>query len=186
LNIARPQAAVPWIPSRHRYALFRLIAYLRLARTPAESCVRDERRVLAIDRDQSSVETYTIAVFVWLLVAAFVTAMLSNRLILPVAIAASIPLAALLFSVAVVVTGIAIAPALHALGLPRGASDIVPNTWVFLTSVFLASSYFALSSGWVRYPAWLFLAVVAMNGAASVVLLLLRTRVREAEARCVV
>lgn len=185
MKIARPQAAVPWAPSRHRYALFRLIAYLRLARTQAQSCVRDESRVLAIDRDQSMFEQYTIAVFVWVTVAAFLAAMLSTRVILPLAIAVSIPIAALLFSMGVVVTGVAITPALHAIGLPRGVSNIAPNSWVLLTCVFLPSSYFAISNSWARYPAWLFLGAMVMNGVASIVLFFLRARLRAAEARCV-
>ncbi|MGZ4778567.1 MAG: hypothetical protein ACXV5L_05180 [Thermoanaerobaculia bacterium] len=185
MNIARPQAAVPWVPSRSRYAIFRLIAYVRLLKKAGEPCVRDEMRVLALDRDQSTAEHYTIALLVWLTVAAFFAAMLSARVILPVAIIIAIPLAALFLNAAVVATGVAMTALLGALGMPRDASRIVPNSWIFLTGLSLSSSYFAMATTWVRYPAWLFLLTLAVNGAASIALFFLRARVRAAEARCV-
>lgn len=185
MNIARPQAALPWLPSRSRHAVFRLVAYMRLRRMGAEPRVRDDTRVLALDRDQNTAEQYTIALLTSLTAASFLAAMLSKRLILPVAIIVSVPLAVLLLNAAVVATGLAMTALLGALGLPRDTSRITPNSWIFFTVLFLSSSYFATVTTWVRYPAWLFLLVLAVNGAASIALFLLRARVRAAEARCV-
>src|SRR4051794_11468283 len=72
MKIQRPQATVGWIPSRRRYALFRLAAYLRLLRTPPERRILDETKVLAIDRDQSTAETYSVAALVWLTFSCFI------------------------------------------------------------------------------------------------------------------
>jgi hypothetical protein len=48
----------------------------------------------------------------------------------------------------------------------------------------IASSYFAVSSSWPRYVAGFFFAVLIMNGAAAIVVWLLRNGIREAEERC--
>jgi len=195
VRIARPQAAVAWVPSRHRYALFRLIAYLRLA-SGADGPHGDRgwrpdvdlganAIVLAIDRDQSSVEAYTVCVLVWMTVSAFFAAVLSSTLVLPAAIALAIPIAALTLTLSMVMTGLVVTPVLHAVGLPRGADNIAPATMVMLIAVTLAASYFATLSTWVRIPAWLFLGAVAINGVAAIVLFVVRQRVRAAEARCV-
>jgi hypothetical protein len=195
VRIARPQAAVAWVPSRHRYALFRLIAYLRLA-SGADAPRGDRGRrpdtdlganavVLAIDRDQSSVEAYTVCVLVWLTVSAFFAAVLSSALGLPAAIAVGIPIAALTLTLFVVMTGLVVTPVLHAVGLPRGPDNIAPATTVMLIAVTLAASYLATLSTWVRIPAWLFLGALGVNGVAAIFLFLVRQRVRAAESRCV-
>ena len=184
MKINRPQAVVPWIPSRHRYALFRLGAYVRLLQTPTARCVLDETRVLAIDRDQSTAETYAVAALVWLTVASFVCELLSRRLALAAAVVSSVALATLAVSAAVVSIG-ALIQLLHAIGLPHGPHNINLNSTIMLLPIGLAASYFALAGNWVRVPAWIFLGCIVANGIASIVLFVLRKRVHEAEARCV-
>ena len=182
MKIERPQAAVAWLPSRHRYAVFRLIAYLRLARTPARQPDRD--RVLAIDRDQSAVETFAMAYLMWAVTASFLTEVFASRLLLPVAIVAGIALAAVALTFYVPFVGLFITPVLHAAGMPRGASNIRVNTTIFLITLVLPASYFATLSTWVAVPAWIFLGAIALNAICAAILFPLRSRVREAESRC--
>ena len=185
MKIDRPQAIVPWIPSRHHYALFRLVAYVRLLQTRNERCVLDETRVLAIDRDQSTAETYAVAALVWVTAASFLCELLSRRLAFAAAVAIAVPLATLAVSAAVVSLGALFALLQHAIGLPRGPHNINLNSTIMLLPVVLAASYFALAPNWIRIPAWIFLGCIAANGIAAIVLFILRKRVREAEARCV-
>jgi hypothetical protein len=185
VKIDRPQAIVPWIPSRHRYALFRLVAYVRLLLARRNDYALDETKVLAIDRDQSTAETYAVSGLVSLTIVLFLTDVMSIRIHLAAAAAIAIPAAALAVSAAVVLTGTCITPLLHAIGLPRGPHNINVNSTIMLLPVVLAASYFAASQRWVRVPAWFFLACIAANGLAAIALFMLRNRVREAEARCV-
>lgn len=185
MKINRAQAIVPWIPSRHRYALFRLVAYVRLLQTRHEQCVLDETRVLAIDRDQSTAETYVVGALVWMTVTSFVCELLSRRLVPAAAVAIAVALATLAVSAAVVAVGTLVAPLLHAIGLPRGPHNINLNSTIMLLAITLAASYYALFPSWVRVPAWIFLGSIAANGIAAIVLFIVRKRVREAEARCV-
>ena len=48
----------------------------------------------------------------------------------------------------------------------------------------IASAWFAMQSGLVRYVAWFFLAVVLLNAIAWVAMIALRNSVRELEQRC--
>ena len=185
MKIERPQATVPWIPSRRHHALFRLAAYLRMTRTSAERYVLDETKVLAIDRDQSSVETYAVATLVWFTVASFFAEVMSARMHIAAAGALALPLAAIAINASIPFTGTCITPLLHAIGLPRGAHNINVTSTILLLVLTIAASWFALFDTWVRIPAWIFLGCLAANGAAAIVLFILRKRVREAEARCV-
>lgn len=189
MTIARSQAAVPWVPSRHRFALFRLIAYVRLLRTRHEQmhpATGADRIVLAVDPDQSTAEAYTVAILVLLTVASFFAALLSARLVLAAAILIALPLAMLAFSAAMVLVGLVVTALRHAVGAPRAPSNITVNSTVMLTGVTLAASYFATWQSWVRIPSWIFLGALVLNTACSAVLFVLRNRVRAAELRCAV
>ena len=183
MKIDRPQAAVPWVPARYRYALFRLAAYARLAKTP--SCEIDQTRVLAIDRDQNNAEAYTLAIVAWATASAFLAQLLSRWLVLGLAILAAIPLALFAFSAAVVIIGAIITPLLHAVGLPRGPNNHGVTSAIVFIVLTLAASYFATLDGWVAVVAWFFLGVIILNGTAAAILFGLRQRVRQAELRCV-
>ena len=184
MKIERPQALVPWLPSRNRYALFRLLAYLRLARTTPQA--RDESRVLAIDRDQNSGEAFVMAALIWAVTWAFFAHLLASSIGVAAAFFIAGPAAILALNAAVVVIGIAITPVLHAIGLPRGPHNIATNSAVVLLVLTVASSYFATLPSWVAVPASLFLTAIVVNGVAALVMFALRHRVRLAEQRCVV
>jgi hypothetical protein len=186
VTVGRSQAAAPWVPSRHRFALFRAVAFVRLLTSGgAIAEPRHENRiVLAVDRDQSTAENYTVAIFVFLTVTSFLAAALSARLVPAAALLLAPMFAAVILSGAVVFTGLVLTPLAHALGLPRGANNLAANSaWIFI-GIALAASYFATSTTWVRVPAWTFLAAIALNGICSGILFVLRGRIRAAELRC--
>lgn len=185
MKIQRPQAAVAWIPSRHRHALFRLVAFVRLTQTPPEQCVLDETKVLAIDRDQSTAETYVVTALTWFTVTCFAAHWMSAIMHILAAAVLAIPVAAFAITFAIPITGIFITPLLHVIGLPRGPHNINVTSTILLLVLAIAASWFALFETWVRLPAWIFLGCIAANGLAAIVLFILRKRVREAEARCV-
>ena len=58
-----------WLPSRYRYALPRLVAFLILRRaTAAPFPTPDRREVIILDRDQNSAESFALSIFfdVWI------------------------------------------------------------------------------------------------------------------------
>jgi hypothetical protein len=185
MKIQRPQATVGWIPSRRRYALFRLAAYLRLLRTPPERRILDETKVLAIDRDQSTAETYSVAALVWLTFSCFIAELLSWWLPIGVAFSVALPIVTVALTLVGPFMAVFVMPLLHTVGLPRGPHNIGVASATLLLAMSLMASYFALSNAWVRVPSRIFLGVLAMNGVAALILFALRKRVREAEMRCV-
>src|SRR5262249_25819176 len=129
--------AARWLPSRHQFALSKLIASLtgRLRRTPQLDV---DHLLLAIDREQSAVENYTVSVWFWLTTACYLAAVLPLRPWLAIAI--TIPLAAFVVQIP----------------LYLGATRLI-----LMLLYFCASAYFATAAGPVHYVAWLSLAVFA-------------------------
>src|SRR4051794_21762234 len=66
----RPEAR--WLPSRHRFALFRLYALLRLVSAKPEQT--EAELVLPIERDQSAHEQYAVALWIYVTAVAYVAA----------------------------------------------------------------------------------------------------------------
>ena len=165
MNIVRDRPAAKWLPSRHRFALARLAAFaMLLSRHPQRSEGSPPHRlILAVDRDQSAIENYAAAIWFLATTTCFIAAFVP----LPVA-----------FPLAFV-----------AVQLPICATGLVFNNRR-LNSAFLmlcgtaAALYFATTSSWVRFAAYIFLGVLALDAVAAVVLWLLRGRVRAAEQRC--
>src|SRR5688500_10333131 len=83
LKIVRDRLDARWLPSRFRFAIFRLIAYVvfRLTRQKEERGI-----VVVIDRDQSAIENYSVAAVVMLVVTSFAYAALTRFLVRPAAI----------------------------------------------------------------------------------------------------
>lgn len=159
-----------WLPARHRFALFRLYALLRL--TTAKPEETDVEFVLPIERDQSAHEQYAVALWIYATAVAYVAALLP--LIVPIAIVVALPIAAVALHVPLLLAGLA---------LPRWK----PHEWlhakVLMTLMAALSFWFAQGDAWPRFIAWFFLGVVALNGVAALVIFALRGTVRRAEQR---
>ena len=58
------------------------------------------------------------------------------------------------------------------------------NSRVLMSLAAIAAAYLAMSRTWIRFAAWQFLAIVALNALAALIMLTLRGAVRRMEARC--
>ena len=170
------RAAARSLPSRHRFALARLIGYLRLRRSrpPSE---QPEHLILAIDRDQSALEMNLVALWVFITTTCYLAAALP--VVLPLAIVLAFPLAAIVIHLPVVIGG----PLLRLMIGDGNHIKIVSVTTMAL--LLLASGYFAMTATWARAVAWLFFAILIVNGFAAVMVWFLRGAIQTAEERCV-
>jgi hypothetical protein len=171
--VDHPEARL--LPSRHRFALARLIAYVRL-RSARPAVSQPEHLILPIDRDQTAAEMNGTAIWVFVTTTCYIAAALP--LSLPIAVIIAIPLAAIAIHLPIVVGG-------PILIFVIGDGDHVKIVSAITMGLLLiASSYFAISPEWVRFAAWLFFAILIINSAAAAILWLLRKPIRAAEERC--
>lgn len=174
----RPEAR--WLPSRFRFALFRLFAWCRFhaGRTQSQ---RIGRLALAIDRDQSTVEQYSIATWILLTLSCYLAAFLTSmwHLAQPwraLTIVLTPLLAAVLVEIIFHASGAVAVPLWNAMTGSRIENNIRLNSLVHMTFLFAVSAYFASMPGWVRPIAWIALSLFVMNGVAAVVLFAMRRR----------
>jgi hypothetical protein len=172
--VDRPEAR--WLPSRHRFAMARLIGYVRL-RSAANESRPSEHLILPIDRDQTAVEMHAVALWVFVTTTCYIAA--SLPLVLPLSFALSIPLAAIAIQVPTVIGGLLLR---LLLGDGNHIKIVSVSTMVFLL---IASSYVATTATWARLIAWFFFMVLLLNCAAAALLWLLRDAVRATEEQCV-
>lgn len=176
LNVAIDRPDARWLPSRHRFAVARLIGFILLGRARSAE-EGPEHLILSIDRDQTAVEMHLTAVWVFATTACYIAALLPVAL--PLSIVLSIPLAAVAIHLPIVLGG----PILRAL---TGDGDHIKLVSVITMGLLLmASSYMATTQTWARFVAWLFFAILFLNCAAAVILWMLRGSVQAAEERCV-
>jgi hypothetical protein len=169
----RPEAR--WLPSRHRFAVTRVIAYWNL-RAARQSAKQADHLVLPIDRDQTAAEMNAIAAWIFVTTVCYVAAMLP--MVWPAAIVVALPIAAIVLQFPIVVIG----PIVRML---IGDGDHIKIISVITMSLLvIASSYVATTMSWARYVAWFFFAAMIVNAAAAAVVWLLRGRIRAAEERC--
>lgn len=169
-------SAARWLPSRHRFALAQLAAFARLRRGEPQDADGPDHLILHVDRDQSAAESYAVAVWVFVTVAAYLAAILPMPL--PLAIIVAIPLASIVIHIPIVVGG----PALR---LILGDNDHVKIVSVGTMSLLTVwSFYMARGDSWARLVAWFFFAILACNAIAALILWLLRAEVREEESQC--
>jgi hypothetical protein len=176
LNVAVDRPEARWLPSRHRFAMARLIAYVRLRRAQA-AVKRPEHLILSIDRDQTAAEMNCVAVWVFATVTCYFAASLPFAL--PLSVVLAIPLAAIAIQLPIVIGG----PLLRLLTGDGNHIKIISVMTMGL--LLMASSYIATTPVWARFVAWLFFAIVIVNCAAAVILWLLRDAVQDAEEQCV-
>ena len=158
MKMVRGRADARWLPSRHRFALFRLYAALRLRLAKPEP--RDSL-MLIVDRDQSAYEHHGLSLWIVLTVTCYVAGTLPGRWPLPLALLAALPLAVVAV-VAVVILG----------GLLLGSGERAGVAFMLVLAV--ASGVVARHASWSRFVAWHFFAVVALNAVAAAIVFVLR------------
>ena len=159
MRMVRGKAEARWLPSRHRFALCRLYAFLRLSAAKAEP---REAVMLVVDRDQTAWEHHATSVWIVITVTCYLAATLFRALPVVLAIVVAIPVAAALIEVPIVAGGF----------LMRGRGG--PNGVFFMVLMIAASAYLARHASWVRFVAWQFLGVLAVNAVAAAIVFLLR------------
>jgi hypothetical protein len=169
----RPEAAL--LPSRRRFALARLIAFVRASVAHVAPLPAGAHVTFTIDRDQDAAEMYAVAIWYTLTTAVYATALLP--LPLPLAIIGSILLTPWLVEIPFHISG-GLFPA------TRNRDNRALNSIWMMSLTTLASAYVATLPSPARYVAWFFFAVLALNAIAFVIMWLLRARVRKLEARC--
>jgi hypothetical protein len=168
MRVIRGREDARWMPSRFRFALFRLYAYARLRGAAPQSA--DVAYI--IDRDQSAVENFTVGIWTIFSAGAYVTWLLSPRWPLALALIASPFIAVMLMQVPVVAVGLL---------LLRRKDNLRVNSVVLMVLLTAAAVYFARVDGWVRYAAWQFLGVLALNALAAIVVMIFRSSIAAAE-----
>jgi hypothetical protein len=176
IGLVRGRYDARWLPSRHNYALFRLFAWLRLR------ALKPDRRdvVLFVDRHQSAVETWTVCVWVLLMLICYLAATLFSTWPLPLALTAATPLALAGLNVPVVAGGLVFPPLWSA--VTRSSVDRSRvNSFALMVCLALAAAWFARSASWLRFVAWQFAAVVTLNALAAVIVFLGRNAIARLE-----
>lgn len=149
MRVIRDCPAARWLPSRHRFALARLIAFIMSQRKASEK-MNVDHLLLAIDRDQSAPEHYFLSI--WFCVAGICY------------VAAALPLPVVLSAIlAVPIATIAMQIPMY-IGLPMRVNSVL-----LLLVEFSASAYFASTTSAVRYIAWLFIIIFFTNAIAWVI-----------------
>jgi hypothetical protein len=169
VNAVRDRPAAKWFPSRHRFALARMFAFVR-SHFPVRTRGDVDHILMAIHPDQSTVEQYAVSIWFYVTLTCYVAA------ILPIVWIATAPLIAAL-AVQIVTGSISLIGSIRANHLRR-------NSMALFGLMTIASAWFAIQSGSVRYVARFFLAVVTLNAIAWLVMIALRNSVREMEQRC--
>ena len=162
------------LPSRYHFALARLLSFAASRfRSPAAAPV--DRVVYALDRDQSGVENYSVAIWFVVTLACYLGFLLPLRA--PFNILAAIVIAPLSVQIAIPLFG----GAFTLMGMKNNVTIVSAA----IMSVMIAmSSYLATATEPVRLVAWFFLIIVALNAIAWLILLPLRDHIRELEKRC--
>jgi ABC-type multidrug transport system fused ATPase/permease subunit len=170
VRVIRDRDEARWLPSRHHFALAKLIAMIVMK--PASRAESSIKLIYAIDRDQSMVENYAVAMWLYVTGAAYL-------------MAATHPAAWILMPW---LAGFLIHAPCFLIGWIAGLFDAEDNRKLngvlTMGMMLIASSYFATTTSPVRFIAWFFLSIMALNAIAAVVMWMLRGTAAAMERRC--
>lgn len=177
MRLVRGRADARWLPSRHNFAIFRLAAWLRLRRARPQSA----DVILFVDRHQSTTEAVVVGCWYTATAACFLMPLLAGRMPDFVAILLA-PLTAVAgLQIGIVLCALVFAPLWSAV-VRRSVDRTRVNSFVLMSVLALAASYYAGQPSWVRVVAWQVGAVVLLNALASVIVFSLRHPIARLEA----
>ncbi len=168
MRIVRGRADARWLPSRFNFGLFRLYAFLRMKLAKPQPADVS----LVIDRNQNPVESAVLSTWTTATIACYAAGTLFASWPLPLALLAGIPVAITCLEIPIVAVGLA---------LRHRENNIPLNSAVLMLLLVAAAAYFARTQSWVRFAAWQFLAVVALNAIAAVIVFSLRGAIADME-----
>lgn len=177
MKFVRGRAEARWFPSRYDHALFRLAAYLRLRRAAPQPY----DGILVTDRHQSAVETWTVLVWVSLMLTAYIAAAGFADWPLLLALPVSAIAALALLQIFLVLLGVVLTPLWHRT-THAGTQPFRVNSILAFVAMTGASAFFITHPTWVRFVAWQFFAILALNAIAAAIVFLLRDSIAALEA----
>ena len=150
------------IPSRHHFALFRLGAFLRLRLT--QTPVKRENAVYTIHPDQSEFESYSVAAWSVVMTACYLSDFVTPFLA-PL-------LAAIAFHIPICTVGL----------MRKNKNNLRLNSIIAMSLLAFAAAMYATSASWLRFVAWQFLSLAALNALAAIIMFFLRNSIAKLEA----
>ena len=178
MNAVRDRADARWLPSRFDFALFRLFAYFRLRTTKPEP---QPGVVLAIERHQSAIENYLIAICVWVVIAAFLASTMASTLPLGAACLVALPATGVLVSVEIVVMGVAFTPLVRKLLRLPDQAGVAINSVVMGAVALTCAALLMTGSSPLRHIGTAYVILLAANVLASPIVFLMQRRIAELE-----
>ena len=169
MKLVRGRADARWLPSRHNFALFRLGAFLRLRRAKPEH----SDAIMVIDRHQSAFETWTVMSWLIATLACYLAVTLFANWHVAIALVTAVPLALALLEVPAIISALVFGPFTQ--------NGIRVNGIVVMLLFTAASAYFATRPTWIRFVAWQFLTLLALNAIAAVIVFALRDSIAQLE-----
>lgn len=164
MRMIRGRSNLRWLPSRFNFALFRLLAAVRLLRSKPEPA----NVILVVDRHQSAIEYMSVAAWVVGTLTCF----------LAVTLFAALPLApALLLALPVSALALELPTHLFALVLSAAGRDrdrLGAQSAMLMFLMFSFALWMASRPTWIRWVALQFLLLVVLNGVAASIVFLLR------------
>ena len=168
MRVVRGRADARWLPSRFRYSLFRVFAYMRMRAAKPE--LRDVS--LMIDPDQNNLESHLVGIWATLTLACFAVGSLLASWPLPLAIPVAILIAITCLEIPIVIVGL----------LRKRENNIGLNSVLLMSLLIAAALYFARAQQlWMRIAAWQFLGGVTLNALAAPFAFLLRDSIAKME-----
>lgn len=180
MRVVRDRGDARWLPSRFRFALFRLIAYFMLRAARQETA---PGTIMAIEPDQSAVENYLVAGMVFLMTASFTAALLAAVMPFVVACVLALPATLAMVQVPILGCGLTVTPLLRKLtGVPR-ERDMAINSAILMLLAIATAALLALHTSPLRHAGIAFLLLAGVNALAAVVVFLLRRAIADSERR---
>ena len=170
MRLVHGNAAARWLPSRHNFALFRLLAWLRLRNAHPEPAPV----ILGIDRHQSNTETWIVTAWVSVMATIFIAEVFA----VPPALSFILAMAG--FQVALITSGLTLAPLWNA--VTRLSTPAVKVSSFAIMGLLTASAVVCTTRPtWVRFAGWHFLSMLGLNAIAAVIVFLLRNSITQLE-----
>lgn len=177
MKVVRGRADARWLPSRFNFALFRLVAFLRMRNAKPET--RDV--ALIVDRNQNAIESFALSAWIALTLACYVAAVLPGRWPRSIALLVAIPIAVALPQIAIILFGTTLIPLWNAMTRTRVENVMRVTSAGMMLLFFAATLWIARSPSWARFAAWQVLVLVGLNAIAAAILFLLRGAMADLE-----
>ena len=181
MTMVRDRGDARWLPSRFNFALFRLVAYLRLRTSNPQP---RPGIAMSIERHQSATENYLVAACVLVLWIAFTAAMLAFAMPFPLACIVAFPAAALIVHlVPMCLIGLLVAPVARKITGHSALNNLAVSSAIMIVMTIAAAAVLAAGTSPLRYIGTAFLFFTAINALASVVVFTMRRSIAETERR---